>query len=54
MLIKAGLAGVLCNVIVGTKLEYEVATMVCGDINNDRDPGPGLIFPDDCSRGKFP
>ena len=53
MLIKAGLAGVLCNVIVGTKLEYEVSTVICGDINNDRYPGPWLVVPDNCSRSKF-
>ena len=53
MLIKAGLAGVLCNVIVRTKLEYEVSTMICGDVNNDRYPGPWLVVPDNCSRSKF-
>ena len=53
MLIKAGLAGVLCNVIVGTKLEYEVSTVICGDIYNDRYPGPWLVVPDNCSRSKF-
>ena len=53
MLIKAPLVWILCNVIVRAELEYEVSTVICGDINNDRYPGPGLIVPHNCSRSKF-
>ena len=53
MFIETCLGRIWSDVIVGTKLEDEVSSVVCGDINNDWDPGPWLVPPHNCPRGKF-